>query len=90
VRTEGDVGVVGIVGHIGCDEGPLGQLPLVQVVVKRSEVLDQAQSSVVAGNLVKDDQRVVLAHIIIRICLLVGIVVALEAWIGHILLVLAP
>lgn len=41
-RREGDVGIVAVVGHVGGDEGPLGQFLVGQVGVEVGEVLDLA------------------------------------------------
>lgn len=47
---ERDVGVMGIVGHVGSDKHVLGQLLVLQVIVKRRKVLDLSQTRVVLRN----------------------------------------
>ena len=55
VRAICDVGVVGIIGHVGRDEGPLGELLVVQVFIEGGEVLDQTEGSVIARDLIERD-----------------------------------
>lgn len=77
--TKGDVGVVSIVGHIGGDESPLRKLLVGQIMLEISEVLDLASTGLVLDNRVEENQRVVLADVVVLEGLLVGVVEALEA-----------
>lgn len=88
--TKGDVGVVSIVSHVGGNEGPLRKLFVGQISLEIREVLDLASTGLVLDNGVVENQRVVLAHIVVGASLLVGVIEALEAGEGHVLLVLAP
>lgn len=76
---EGDVGVVGIVGHVGGDEHVLGQTVVLQVLVEGGEVLDLTGTDSVVGDGVEEDQRIVLAHVVIGFSL--GVAEALVTYI---------
>ena len=89
-RSKGDVGVVAIIGHVGCDERPLGQGIGFEIVLEVVEVLDQGQTGSIGNHTLKQNERVVLAHVHVGKGLLVGVVEALEARIRHTLLVLGP
>ena len=71
------------------DECPLRQLLLVEIIIEGSEVLQQAKSGIVGSERLKSDQGAVLAHVVIVISLLVGIVETLETSVRHMLLVLS-
>lgn len=88
VAGNGDVGVVGIVGHVGGDEHVLGDALVLQVLVEGGEVLDLAGAHGIVGDGVEQDQGVVLAHVLVGAALRVP--VALVAGVGEVLLVLAP
>jgi hypothetical protein len=90
LAPKGNVGVVDIVGHVRGNESPLGKLLAGQIILEISEVLDLASTGLVLDNGVVENQRVVLADIVIVEGLLVRVVEALEAGEGHVLLVLAP
>lgn len=85
-----DVGVVAIVGHVRRDKRPLRERVVGNVIVQAGEVLDLAQPGGIAGDRVVQDQRVMLADIVVGTGLLVGIVEALEARKRHVLLVFRP
>lgn len=72
------------------DKRPLREHFVLHVLFKASKVLNEAQSSVIARDLVKHDQRVVLAHVVIRAGFLVRVVVPLEPGVGQVLLVVCP
>lgn len=85
---ESDVGVVGIVGHVRRDEHVLGEFLVVQVVIEGRKVLDLAEASVILGDGVKEDQWVVLADVVARLCF--RELEALVAGVGQVFLVLSP
>lgn len=87
---EGDVGVMGIVGHVGGNESPLGKRVVVNVRPQAREVLDLGSTGSISGNVVKENKRVVLADVVVGIGLLVGVVVALETSVGQTFLVFTP
>lgn len=88
--SESDVGVMGIVGHVRSDEGPLRKLLVTEIIFKVIKALDSTCTSVVGHNRVVKHQRVVLPNVVIAVSFLVGIVVALETSIGNVLLVFSP
>lgn len=63
--------------HTRGDEGVLGDAVLLKIIVERAEVLDLAGTSVIVGDRLEDDQRIVLAHVVVGIGLLVREVVSL-------------
>ena len=79
-----------IVGHVGSDEAPLRKFLVVQIVVEAREVLDLSCTSGIIGNAVEDDQRVVLANIVVGEILVVRIIEAWEAWVWEVLLIFTP
>lgn len=85
---KGDVGVVGIVSHVRSNEHVLREFLVLQVIVEAGKVLDLADTSVIIGDRVEEDQRVVLADVVARVGL--GEAVALVASVGQVFLVLAP
>lgn len=72
------------------DKGPLREHFVLHILLKASKVLDEAQSGVIAGDLVKHDQWVVLAHVVICASSLVRVIVPLETGVGQVLLVVCP
>lgn len=62
---ESDVGVVGVVGHVGGDEHVLGQTVVLEVLVESGEVLDLARANGVVGDRVEEDEGVVLANVVV-------------------------
>lgn len=76
---ERDVRIVAIVCHVGRDEGPLRQRLTCNVRGEGREVLDKAEAGGVGGYRVEQNERVVLADIIVRIGLLVGVIEALKS-----------
>lgn len=76
--------------HIGGYEGPLWQLLLLQILFKAGKVLDLRCTVGVVGNVVKENQGVVLAHVRVGKGLLVGKVETLEAGVWHVLLISTP
>ena len=52
---EGDVGIVGVVGHVGGNEHVLGETMVLQVLVEGSEVLDLTGTNGVVGDRVEED-----------------------------------
>lgn len=89
-RGKGDVGIVSIVGHVGSNESPLRKSIVLNVRPQAREVLDLSSTGSISGNVVKEDERVVLADVVVGMGLLVGVVVALETSMGEMLLVFAP
>jgi len=83
-----DVAVVGVVGHVGGDEHVLRHALVLQVFVEAGEVLDLAGALVGVGDGFEENERVVLAHVLV--CSGLGPAVALVAGVGHVLHVLAP
>ena len=83
-----NIAVVSIVGHIGSDKKVLRQTVVLQVLIKGSEVLDLAGTNGIVGDRVEQDQRVVLAHILVASRQ--GVAISLISCMGHVLLVLAP
>ena len=79
-----------IVGHVGGDEGPLRKLLVMQVTEERSEILDQLETGGVLGDGIVEDQRIMFADIVVRICPLIREVVPLEARVRHGLLIFSP
>lgn len=86
--AESDVGVVAVIGHVGGDERVLGETLVVQIIVEAAEVLDLAQTSGVIGDRVEDDERVVLAHVVVSTSL--GVAETLVTSVRETFLVLAP
>lgn len=78
VAGDGDVGVVGVVGHVGGDEQVLGETVVVQVLVEGGEVLDLTGTDGVVGDRVEEDEGVVLAHVLVGARL--GVAEALVAY----------
>lgn len=85
---KGDVGVVGIVGHVGGDEHVLGKAVVLKVLVEGGEVLDLARTHGVVGDGVEKHQWVVLAHVLVGST--EGVAEALVASMRHIFLVFTP
>jgi len=85
---KGDVGVVGIVSHVGRNEHMLRESLVLQVIVEAGKVLDLTDTSVIVGDRVEEDQRVMLADVVTRLGL--GEAEALVAGVGQVFLVLAP
>lgn len=79
-----------IIGHVRGDKSPLWKLLVRQIFIKMSEVLDLASLGFILDKRVVKDQWVMLADIVWVISVLVGVVVALETGVRHMLLVLAP
>lgn len=85
---KGDVGVVGIVSHVRSNEHVLREFLVLQVIVEAGKILNLADASVIIGDRVEENQRVVLADVVARVGL--GEAVALVAGVGQVFLVLAP
>lgn len=88
LTSNGDVGVVSIVGHVRSDEHVLGDALVLKILLKGGEVLDLARTDGIVGDGVEEDQGVVLAHIGVGSGL--GVAVTLVAGVGQVLLVLTP
>lgn len=86
--AESDVGVMAVIGHVGGDEGVLGQTAVVKIIVEAAKVLDLAQTSSIIGDGVEDDERVVLAHIVVGAGLRVAETLVASVW--ETFLVLGP
>lgn len=84
----GDVGVVAIIGHVRGDEHVLGKTVVLQIIVEAAEVLDLAQTESILGDRVEQNQRVVLADIVVGTAL--GVAVALVSRVGEAFLVFTP
>lgn len=89
-RGESDVGVMSVIGHVGGDESPLGKSVVVNVAVQAGEVLDLSSTRSILCNRVKENERVVLANVVVGIGLLVGVVETLETSVGQTFLVFTP
>ena len=63
---ESNIGVMAVVGHVGGDECPLRKFLVLQIVVETRKVLDQLKTSGILGDGVEEDQRIMLADIVIR------------------------
>lgn len=50
---------------------------MLQVVVEGSEVLDLTGTNGIVGDRLKDNERIVLAHVVIGVSLLIGEIVTL-------------
>ena len=87
---ERDVGVVGVIGHVGGDERPLRKLLVIQIGKESIKALDLTSAGVILDDGIIQHEGVVLAHVVVGKSLLVGVVVALEAGVRDLLLVLAP
>lgn len=79
-----------IVGHVGGYEGPLWEGLAVQRGLEAGKVLNQAKASRVVRHALVQDQRIVLADIVVGVGVLVREVEALESGVGDVLLVLCP
>ena len=79
-----------IIGHVGREEGPLGQGFAVDVGFETGEVLDQSQTSVILSNTFKENEWVMLPHVTVVEGFLVGIVEAFETSIRQGFLVFGP
>lgn len=88
--SESDVGVVAIIGHIGGDESPLRKSATNDIGFKAGKILDLSKSGCIAGNAVKEDQRVMFTNVVVGEGFLVGIVVTLEAGIWDLFLIFPP
>lgn len=88
VTSNVNVTVVSIIGHVGGDEEVLGKAVVLQILIEGSKVLDLARANSVVGDGVEQDQRVVLAHILVGTGQ--GVAVSLITGMGHILLVFTP
>lgn len=77
-----------IVGHVGSDEHILRKTVVLQIIVEATEVLDLAQTESIFGDRVKQDQRIVLANIVVGTAL--GVAVTLVPRVGEAFLVFTP
>jgi hypothetical protein len=62
---------------------------VVQVLIEPSEILDLSESCSIVGNRIKENQRVVLANVVVCVCHLIGITVALESGVRYSFLILS-
>lgn len=81
---------MGIVSHVGCDESPLGQCHVLDVILECVKALDQLQTCLVLGDRVVKDEGVVLADVVVGKRLLVGEVETLETRVREGFLILGP
>ena len=65
---EGDVGVVTIISHVGSNESPLRQGLASDITVEAGEVLDERETGCIGRNAIEEDERVMLADVVVGKC----------------------
>jgi hypothetical protein len=77
-----------IICHVRGDKHVLGETVMLQVIIEASEVFDLAETGGVVGDGIKQDQGIMLAHVVFRTGLRVPVSLVSRVW--ESLLVLTP